>query len=362
MRVETNTTAISLQMSSTQKPLVFVTGASGLLGYAIVYHLLQAGYPVRGSARGKKVESLKRALSNYPQFEAVEIADIASGDYSEIFKGVGAIIHTAAPVIGRADKETAFRSAIDGSIHVLREAEKAGITKIVTTSSIVSFNLPVGPYAADDWNPITKEQAFESGDPVHVYFAQKKYADLAVIDFLKTRPHLDVTMICPPFVYGPVPPGFQELLQELNSVTLSSNAHVYGLLEGDKGQLPPVPGYVDIRDVVRAHILALNSIPQSAVSDGKLKRLAIVSPIENDWREALKYIAEERPHLKDRLISPKKVPVFEEHRLKGIDFGRLEEVLGLKKDEFKTWKETVLDAVDSFEKIEEGWKSRGLKV
>ncbi|KAF5372591.1 hypothetical protein D9758_005160 [Tetrapyrgos nigripes] len=350
-------------MSSTQKPLVFVTGASGLVGYAIVYHLLQAGYPVRGSARGKKVESLKKALSNYPQFEAVEIADIASGDYSDNFKGVGAIIHTAAPVIGRADKETAFRSAIDGSIHVLKEAEKAGITKIVTTSSIVSFNLPVGPYAPDDWNPITKEQAFESGNPLHIYFAEKKYADLAVIDFLKSRPHLDVTMICPPFIYGPVPPGFEEFLPEPSSVpALSSNGHVYGLLEGDKSQIPGIPGYVDIRDVARAHILALNSIPQSAVSDGKLKRLAIASPVENDWREALKYIAKERPHLKDRLTSPKKVPVFEEHdRLNGIDFGRLEEVLGLKKDEFKTWKETVLDAVDSFEKIEEGWKSRGLK-
>jgi hypothetical protein len=28
-------------------------------------------------------------LSDYPQFEAVEIADVASGDYSEIFKGDG---------------------------------------------------------------------------------------------------------------------------------------------------------------------------------------------------------------------------------------------------------------------------------
>ncbi|KAF5365220.1 hypothetical protein D9758_005448 [Tetrapyrgos nigripes] len=344
-------------MASTQKPLIFVTGASGLVGYAIVYHLLQAGYPVRGSARGKKVESLKKALSDYPQFEAVEITDIATGDY-----GVGAIIHTASPVIGRTDKETAFRSAIEGSLHVLNEAEKVGITQIVTTSSITSFNFPVGPFAPDDWNPITKEQAFESGSPSLVYRAQKKYADLAVIDFIKTRPHIDVTMISPPYIYGPVPPGFEQFIPEPGSEALSTDAHIYNLLQGDKCQIPTSVGYADIRDVARAHILALTSIPQSGVSDGKLKRLAIASPYENDWREAVKYIAEERPQMKDRLAGLEKVPVLEELSLKGIDHGRLEEVLGMKKNDFRTWKETVLDAVDSFVRIEEGWKSRGLKV
>ncbi|KAF5365333.1 hypothetical protein D9758_005496 [Tetrapyrgos nigripes] len=354
-------------MSSPQKPLVFVTGASGLVGYAIAYHLLEAGYPVRGAARGEKLERLKKALSTYPQFEAVEIADVSTGDYSEIFKGVGGLIHCAAPLVGRTDKDTAFQSAVDGSLHVLQEAEKAGIKKIVTTSSISSFNFLVGPYGPDDFNPITKEQAFAANDPFAVYAAQKKYADLAVLDWLKTRPHMDVTMLAPPNIYG-LAPGFEEFVQEPGeSRALSSNTFIYQLLQGDKAQLITVAAFIDIRDLARAHILALDSIPQSAVSDKKAKRLAIAAPYPTDWEEAVKYLSQERPELKERLVDFKKTPPIkslklpEPHpwELQGIEYGRLEEVLGMKKSQFKSWKESVLDTVDSLVKIEEGWKSRG---
>ncbi|KAF5365219.1 hypothetical protein D9758_005449 [Tetrapyrgos nigripes] len=360
-KIEPGNQRSSCKMSSIQKPLIFVTAASSLVGYAIVYQLLQAGYPVRGSARGKKLEYLKKALSNHPQFEAVEIADVAFGDYSQIFRGVGAIIHTAAPVIGMADKELAFRTAIEGTKHVLEEAEKAGISRFVMTSSIVSFHYTVGPYGPNDWNPITLEKARETGDPYDVYFAEKKYADLAILDFVKTHPHFDITMICPPFIYGPSPPGYEEFMSEPDPAPLGSNTHIYALIGGKNCEIPAFPGYADLGDVARAHMLALHSIHQSAVSDRKIKRLAFASPNPSSWREALKYIAEERPKLKDRLTSPDKVPVLEEHYVKGVEFERLEEVLGFKRSEFKTWKETVLESVDSFLKIEEGWRSRGLE-
>ncbi|KAF5365336.1 hypothetical protein D9758_005495 [Tetrapyrgos nigripes] len=353
-------------MSSSQKPLVFVTGASGLIGYAIVYHLLEAGYPVRGAARGKKLEHLKKALSTYPQFEAVEIADVSTGDYSEIFKGVEGLIHCAAVLPGRADKDTAFRSAVDGSLHVLEEAERAGIKKIVTTSSVSSFNYPVGPYGPDDFNPVTKEQAFAADDPIGfmVYAAEKKYADLAVLDWIKTRPHLNVTMLAPPNVYG-VAPGFEEFLQKPGDIgPLTSNLFIYQLLQRDAAQFMAAAGFIDIRDLARAHILALDSIPQSAVSDRKVKRLAIAAPYGSDLEEAVKYISQERPELKERLIDfektkpilSMKLPEPSPWELKGIEYGRLEEILGMKKREFRTWKETVLDAVDRLVKMEERWK------
>ncbi|THU76584.1 NAD(P)-binding protein [Dendrothele bispora CBS 962.96] len=355
--------------STTQKPLVFVTGASGLLGYAIVYQLLEAGFPVRGSARGKKVELLKKALSSYPNFEAVEIADIAAGDYSDIFKGVDAIIHTAAPLPGATDKETAFRSAIDGSLHVLKQADKAGITKIVTTSSVVTYPLPGGPFTPETFLPLTKEQAFASDHPGLIYFAEKKYADLAVLDFAKGHPHITITMIAPPFIYGPLAPGFEYLASEPGTTSLSTNSHIYALITSndDKGIPVTLPGYVDLRDVARAHILAINPNLETPQSTGKAvpnaNRLAVLSPYSNNTHDTLQILSSSRPELKTRLIDEKEAPnQLDGKPVEGIEYWRLEEVIGFKKDEFRTWKETVLDTVDSLVRLEQSWKNKGFKL
>jgi nucleoside-diphosphate-sugar epimerase len=105
-----------------------VTGAAGYLGFQVVYQLLESGYSVRGyaaafqrqaaktaltlfsrAARGRKIPLLKKAFEKYPKFEAVEIADVATSDFSAAFEGVGAVIHTAAPLPGRVDAETALK-------------------------------------------------------------------------------------------------------------------------------------------------------------------------------------------------------------------------------------------------------------
>jgi nucleoside-diphosphate-sugar epimerase len=103
-----------------------VTGAAGYLGFQVVYQLLEGGYSVRGyafqrqaakkaltrflrAARGRKIPLLKKAFEKYPKFEAVEIADVATSDFSAAFEGVGAVIHTAAPLPGRVDAETALK-------------------------------------------------------------------------------------------------------------------------------------------------------------------------------------------------------------------------------------------------------------
>jgi nucleoside-diphosphate-sugar epimerase len=103
------------------------------------------------TARGRKIPLLKSAFEKYPKFEVVEIADVAASDFSAAFKGVGAIIHTAAPLPGRTDAETALKSAIEGSLHILRDAHKAGIKKVVVTGSMITF--PEGAYGPNGRYP-----------------------------------------------------------------------------------------------------------------------------------------------------------------------------------------------------------------
>jgi hypothetical protein len=39
----------------------------------------------------------------------------------------------------------------------------------------------------------------------------------------------------------------------------------------------------------------------------------------------------------------------------------VEKAFGIKLDSYKTWKETILDAVDRFIDLENQWKAKGLK-
>ncbi|KAF7330424.1 Epimerase domain-containing protein [Mycena venus] len=331
-------------MSTESKPLVFVTGASGYLGFEVVYQLLQAGYPVRGAARGRKIPLLKKAFGKYPQFEAVEVTDVASADFSVAFNGVGAIIHTAAPLPGRADSETAFKSAIEGSLHILREAHKAGVKKFIATGSMVTF--PDNAYGPDDWVAVTKEQAVE-GNPFVLYIAEKKFGEQAVLEFAEKHPEMDITIFCPPWIFGPFAPGFEHIIPEPDFSAFSTNGFVYQLLRADNVNYNYSPGMLDVRDVARVHIAGLNPL-----TPDHPRRVPVVSQYPNDWRDAIK--------LRGRLADPSKAPVWESYRI-DAELKPVEEAFGVKLSSYKTWKETILDAVDRFIEVENQWKAKGLK-
>ncbi|KAL1668257.1 hypothetical protein GGF50DRAFT_124179 [Schizophyllum commune] len=176
-----------------QKPLVFVTGASGYIAFAVVHELLEKGYRVRGSARGAKVATLQKVFAKYPLFEAVEVADIASSDLSEVFKGVDKLIHMAAPLVGRATpKEATFKLGVHGTAHVLNHAAAAGIKKIVVTGSSGSYNLPD---ACLDFNPVSIEAAsLPDADPWLAYAAEKTFTEKVVVEFGEKHPEIDISI------------------------------------------------------------------------------------------------------------------------------------------------------------------------
>jgi nucleoside-diphosphate-sugar epimerase len=135
---------------------------------------------------------------------------------------------------------------------------------------------------------------------------------------------------------------------------LTSNGFILGLLRPDNSYYAPGHGFVDVRDVARAHIAALKSQPASVVGR---KRYVVIAPESSSYKDAIGYIESAHPELKERLANPETaqggVPGFD------VDNPGLEKVLGIEKSSYIPFKKTVLDTVDSLLKLEKYWKDQG---
>ncbi len=198
------------------------------------------------------------------------------------------------------------------------------------------------------YNPQTTEDALQPDAPAFlVYAISKGLADRAVRDFKRAHPDIDVTTLHPSYVYGPLGSG-----QVYNSPATGTNRYIYGLIAGAPDR--PVSGYdpvvrapplnVDVRDVARAHVLALK-VPPSA---DEPKRF-ILSSSRFTWKEAVEFIAQARPELKGRLpvITGKEPPV---PPYAILDTSATENILGI--GNYVKWQDTVLDTIDDLLRVE----------
>ncbi|KAJ6535062.1 hypothetical protein B0H19DRAFT_1184838 [Mycena capillaripes] len=332
--------------------LIFVTGASGFLGSHVVLQLLDKGYRVRAAARGAKADHLQSSYASYgDRFEVVKIVDIAHDQFPEALVGVDGILHLASPLPGRAEPAALLRAAVEGTLNVIVQGEKAGVKRFVVTSSIATVANPKDSFTDQDWNPVTKEMALTGGNEKVTYGASKKFAEMALWEWAEKHPHVEVTTLNPPFFYGPFTPHFPLPTPDFSAI--STDLLIYNLLFRD-GVFPPKTRYIDVRDVAQAHIRALNSPPTAEVGR---KRIIFSSPHGWSFQKTLDFIKEQRPVLKERLITA--TPQAQPFDVLPMDFGRVEKVLGMKVSDFRTVEETTLDTVDALVQVEEQWRSAG---
>ncbi|KAM5541055.1 hypothetical protein V8D89_005366 [Ganoderma adspersum] len=340
--------------------VILVTGASGFIGSHVIVQLLDAGYHVKGTARGAKLDLLREHFKSNPKFEAVQIDDIVSGDFTAALKDVGAVIHLASPLAGRETPEAGLNSALEGTLNVLRQSVKAGVHKVVLTSSWATTLDPslaatfAGvTFTEKDWGNTSREDVLAADrNPLYVYCGTKTLAEQAAWKLAEEHPELDLATINPPFVYGAPVAG----LSPGGLAALGSNALIYQLIAGEPGRALPLqlpPYYCNVRDVARAHVLALN-LPKLALgTDVRDKRFIVAGPGAILWADAVKTLTAQRPALKDRLPTLENAPPLP-GPLSKVDTTRAKEVLGVK--EYVGQDETLLETVDALVEIEKTWK------
>jgi nucleoside-diphosphate-sugar epimerase len=196
------------------------------------------------------------------------------------------------------------------------------------------------------YNPLTREDALQpSATAQDVYCISKGLSDLTVRNFMQDHPDFDIASIHPSYIYGPFGPG-----QVYDTPASGTNQHIYALIAGAPGRpLDPAirngPRNVDVRDVARAHVLALKLPPSSTP-----KRF-ILSTSTFTLTDAVALLAEKRPELKERLpvITGREPPL---GPVAQVDTSKTESVLGMKN--YVKWQDTVLDTIDDQLRIEKG--------
>ncbi|WP_238368229.1 NAD-dependent epimerase/dehydratase family protein [Mesobacterium pallidum] len=231
---------------------VFVTGASGFIARHILLSLLRAGHAVRGSVRSvAKAEdvraSLARHLGRDPEGLAFCLLDLTrDAGWSEAMAGCGALVHTASPVpLEQPDTpETLVLPAVDGTTRALDAAARAGIARVVLTSSVAAISGQkagaVARFTTTDWT-----------DPnlpgLSPYALSKTLAERAAWQRAEAL-GLKLTTINPSFVFGPA----------LDADTGASLGVIQRLLTARDPAVPRVSFFVvDVRDVADLHLAAL---------------------------------------------------------------------------------------------------------
>ncbi|HVV92245.1 MAG TPA: hopanoid-associated sugar epimerase [Hyphomicrobiales bacterium] len=216
---------------------VLITGASGFLGAALVRAFRDAGDEVRALVRRssprREIEGLGAAIVESDVLDRASIAAAA--------KGAAAVIHAAADYrLWAPDPAEIVRTNVEGTRIVMEEALKAGVPRVVHTSSVAT----IAPMP--DGSPADETRPLAVADAIGAYKKSKVMAE-RLVEAMIARDRLPAIIVNPSTPIGP------------RDVKPTPTGRI--IIEAAMGRMP---GYVDtglnlahVDDVAAGHVAAL---------------------------------------------------------------------------------------------------------
>ena len=240
---------------------VLVTGASGFIAEHCIIELLKNGYSVKGSLRSmnreQEVRDAVKTETDDAKLEFCKLDLLDDDGWEEAMRDCDYLMHVASPFVieDPKDENELIKPAKEGTLRALNAAKKAGIKRVVLTSSVAAVNSHMMSGTSDHttWTDINSKY-------VTPYQKSKTIAEKAAWDFYNNQDNsnkMEMAVINPGGVMGP---------QLGNDLGGASTQIVSQLISGKFPMIPALSfPFIDVRDVAILHLKAMTT-PEA---DGK---------------------------------------------------------------------------------------------
>ncbi|URD98483.1 NmrA-like family [Musa troglodytarum] len=306
-------------MTSGSGKVVCVTGGSGYIASWLVKLLLQRGYTVRASVRDaadpKKTEHLRALEGASERLHFFKANLLDEGSFDAVVKGCDGVFHTASPFyFATADPQAdIIEPAVKGTLNVLASCKKFSVKRVVVTSSLASVvynDKPKNPDVVVDETWFSDPEVCKRDE--QWYVLSKTLAEEAAWKFAKENA-IDIVTINPGMVLGPL------LQPTLNT----SSAFILNLINGSSTFHNATFGWVNVQDVVKAHILAFE-LPSASGRYCLAERVSHFSDIVKIIRELYPALQLPEKCADDKPFVPVYQVSKEKYRSLGLDYIPLE--------------------------------------
>jgi len=236
---------------------VLVTGISGFVGQHCAAELLKKGYAVRGSVRtlaktDEVVNGIKKEIDPKGNLEFCELDLMKDAGWDKAMEGCDFVLHIASPFVVKVpkDENELIKPAVDGTLRALKAAKKAGIKRVVLTSSTAAMSggkKGLIKLNEDSWTDVNAKN-------VTAYFKSKTLAEKSAWDFIKNQTgdaKLELVVVNPGPIYGPTLTG---------NLATEAMDFFKKLITGKVPMLPKAYSVMsDVRDVAAIHVAALEN-------------------------------------------------------------------------------------------------------
>jgi dihydroflavonol-4-reductase len=170
-----------------------LTGATGFVGSAVARALIRAGFPVRALVR----RGSERFHLGDLDLEFIEGDLRDSESVARAIKGARYVFHVAADYrLWARDPRAIFAANVDGTRNVMWAALRAGVERVVYTSSVATLGLRPDGAPADETNPLSEAQGIGA-------YKRSKIAAERVVEAMVGSDGLPAVIVNPSTPVGP---------------------------------------------------------------------------------------------------------------------------------------------------------------